>query len=115
MGTAFTLIATVFFSIFLEQQAAPGTGFWNFIYIALEDTSILAVIRDTAILCLGIQVFDRFFLPFVDSWQLIRHGTIGKGADQFMVPKERVGATLRLQGVVMAAYILSLAFIIYTS
>ena len=111
-----TLAAVILGSIFLESWAGAGAeGVRGMVYLLLEDSGLLAVIRDTCLLVAGVVMFDRLYLPAVDTWTLIRYGCVGRGADAKDLSDARVGSALRYQSVVIGAFTLGLAWVIYTS
>ena len=111
-----TLAAVVFSSIFLEHWAGPGSdGLRGMVYTVFEDSGLLAVIRDTCLLVAGVIMFDKLYLPAVDTWTLIRYGVVGKGVDAKELPEQRIRSALRYQSVVVGFFTLGLAWVIYTS
>ena len=115
MKAILILLAACAMSLFVAHQAGPNdVGFWGWIFLFLEDTHILAFVRETCLLVAGTIVFDLLYLPEVDTWRLIRHGEVGKGSESVKLPEERVTATLGFQRVVLGCYIVGLALILYT-
>ena len=115
-----TLALVVFGSIFLEDWAGPNAegvaeGFKGMMYMLFEASGLLAVMRDTCLLVAGVILFDRLYLPAVDTWNLIRYGSVGKGAESQDLSDDRVASALRYQSIVVGFFTLGLAWVIYTS
>ena len=108
------LLCVAAISLSVTTLADPNDiGFWAFVYRFLEDTLVLEFVQKTCLLTAGVIVFDILYLPAVDTWRLIRFGTVKSKGQYHILSEERIRSTLGYQRVVVGCFIIGLALILY--
>ena len=114
MRAVFVLLAAVAASLLIGHYAGPEdvSGPWYWAHQLLVETGVVNAILGTCLLALGVIVFDRVYLPNLDTWQMVRHSRFGDGhlAD---TATQRVA--LGYQRTVLGFFIMALGLILYVS